>query len=100
VTVRHVVLLRFHPDATDQQLTHLRSGLDELPGIVGTTRAYHHGPDLSLADGNHQYAIVADFADLAGYEAYRDHAWHQQLIAERLRPILANRTAVQYEFED
>lgn len=100
MTVRHVVLIRFDPDATADQLAAFLSGLDELPGIVGTTTAYRHGPDLGIDDGNHDYAIIGDFADRAGYEQYRDHPWHRQFVAERLRPVLADRTAVQYELED
>jgi hypothetical protein len=97
--VRHVVLLRFTPDATEEQLAHFRAGLDALPTNVGNTGAYRHGNDLDLNQGTFDYAIVADFADLADYEQYRDHPWHRQMIDERMKPILAERAAVQYEID-
>ena len=90
-------MFRFSSDATEEQLLAFRSGLDELPANVGNTGDYRHGPDLDLNAGTFDYVIVADFADLADYERYRDHPWHQQFIAERLRPVLGERCAVQYE---
>jgi hypothetical protein len=43
--------------------------------------------------------VVADFDDQAGCLAYRDHAAHTQLIADRIAPIISDRAAVQYRFE-
>ena len=40
--------------------------------------------------------MVADFDDADGYRVYRDHPAHVAVIAERIRPILAGRAAVQY----
>jgi hypothetical protein len=40
---------------------------------------------------------VADFDDLEGYLTYRDNPEHRA-IAEFIRPITAERAAIQYEF--
>lgn len=95
--LRHVVLLRFAPDATDEAVRALRDGLAELPAAIPQIERYAFGPDLHIAEGNFDFALVADFADRAAYETYAAHARHRQLIAERIRPILAERVAVQYE---
>ena len=47
--------------------------------------------------GNFDLAVVADCDDVAGYRAYATHPAHLAVIAERIRPILADRAAVQYE---
>jgi hypothetical protein len=40
--------------------------------------------------------VVAEFDDEAGWRTYTDHPDHQRLIAERIRPHLVSRTAVQH----
>jgi hypothetical protein len=40
--------------------------------------------------------VVADFASIDAYLAYRDHPAHQAVLADRIRPILAARAAVQF----
>jgi hypothetical protein len=68
-----------------------------LPGAIDAIRAYSFGRDLGLGEGNASFVVVGDFDSVAGYEAYRDHPVHQELIATTIRPILAGRSAVQYE---
>jgi hypothetical protein len=40
---------------------------------------------------------VADFDDVDGYFVYRDHPDHVAVINESIRPILADRAALQHE---
>ena len=49
-----------------------------------------------MNEGNYDLVVVADFDDVDGYLVYRDHPDHQAVIAEHIRPILADRAAVQY----
>ncbi len=48
-----------------------------------------------MVDGNWDFAVVADFDDEEGWRTYTADATHQQIIAERIRPIVAERAAVQ-----
>jgi len=72
--------------------------LGRLPGLLPVLRAYHVGPDLGLAEGNFEFAVVADFDDLEGLQAYRDNPEHREIIARFIQPIAAGRAAVQYQF--
>jgi hypothetical protein len=94
--VRHVVMFEFTEGTTDEQIAAMTAGLETLPGLIPEIREYHVGPDLGLNEGNHRYAVVADFATEADYLTYRDHPAHLAVIAERVRPILATRAAVQF----
>ena len=72
-------------------------------GCRGPSRpsgAYRFGADAAVNDGNFDYVVVADFDDVAGYLAYRDHPAHQAAITEHIAPIVAERAAVQYQLED
>jgi hypothetical protein len=96
--IRHVVGLTWTPDATDTDLAALRAALADLPGQIPEIRAYRFGSDLGVADGNADFAIVADFDDVDAWRRYQDHPAHRAVLTDRIRPILAARAAVQFEF--
>ena len=93
---RHVVLLRFVPEATPAQRAAVLDGLSGLPAAIPELRSYVFGPDAGISTGNFDLAVVADFDDEAGYQVYATNPKHLTVIAERIRPILADRAAVQY----
>lgn len=95
--IRHVVTLSFRPEATDDQIAAVRSGLDELAATLPTIVSYRHGPDLGLVEGNADWVIVADFDDVDGWRAYAGDPRHLAFIDDVLRPILAARSASQHE---
>jgi len=95
--LRHVVLLKFVDEATQEQRQAVLDGLATLPPAIPAIRSYVFGLDAGIAEGNYDIAVVADFDDASAYRDYAAHPLHQQLIAERIRPILAARAAVQYE---
>ncbi len=94
---RHVSALTFSADATEEQVDEVVAALLELPSQIPQLRSYVVGRDAGLAEGNADLVIVADCDDVDGYLAYRDHPVHQQVLAERIRPILAARTAIQHD---
>jgi hypothetical protein len=94
---RHVVLLRWIADATTEQRAAVESGLAELPSRIPELRSYVFGADAHVNQGNFDLAVVADFDDFDGYVVYRDHPDHVAVLTDRIRPILAERAAVQHE---
>jgi len=95
--LRHVVLMRWKPGTSDAEKQAVREGLAALPAEIPEIRSYQFGDDLAIAEGNYGFAIVADFENPPDFQAYSVHEVHQKLIAERIRPILQDRAAVQYE---
>jgi Stress responsive A/B Barrel Domain len=91
-------MFRWAPEATEEQKQQVAAGLRRLPALLPVLRAYHVGPDLGLAGGNFEFAVVADFDDLEGYRVYRDNPEHREIIGKFIQPIAAQRAAVQYEF--
>ena len=84
-------------EATDEQKQQVAAELRRLPALLPALRAYHVGPDLGLAGGNFEFAVVADFDDLR-IPVYRDNPEHRAIIGKFIQPIVARRAAVQYEF--
>ena len=51
--------------------------------------------DIGISDGNATLAIVGDFADEAAYRTYAEHPVHLEVIAEKIKPFVQGRSAVQ-----
>ncbi len=94
---RHVVMMRFTPESTPAQLAAMQARLLQLPQQIPEIRDYVIGDDARINDGNFDFVIVADFDNVDDYLVYRDHPDHQAAIAESIRPLLAERVAVQHE---
>lgn len=97
--LRHVSILRWVPGATAAQRQAVSDALALLPGQVPEIRAYRFGTDARISAGNWDLAIVADFDDAEGYVSYASHPAHLALVAEHIRPILAERAAVQHHLD-
>ncbi len=95
--LRHVALFTWKPDASDVSIRAFADGLAGLSTRISEIRAYRFGPDVRLGGANEDFALVADFDDVAAYQRYGEHPAHRHLIAELLMPIVAGRHAVQYE---
>lgn len=96
---RHVVMFRWKDGTTAEHVRAAEDGLAGLPGAIPELRAYSFGPDAGVNEGNFDFAVVADFDDADGYVAYRDHPAHQSVLAELLRPHIAERAAVQFQVD-
>ncbi len=94
--LRHVVMMRLTDEATEADREAIVDGLRGLPALVPEIRSYSVGVDAGLAEGNFDLVVVGDFDDDEGYAAYSANADHQDVIATRIRPFLAERAAVQY----
>jgi hypothetical protein len=95
---RHIVLLTLTQDATEVSRQAILDGLATLPGRIPNLRTYTFGVDAGINEGNADVVAVADFDDVDGYLVYRDHEAHHQVINDFIKPVLASRAAVQYEF--
>ena len=97
--LRHVVLLRWKPGTSAAQLEALERAIATLPAQIPEIRSYRFGADAALTAGNFDFAIVADFADEAGFRSYASHPAHLRFIAEHTRPLVAERAAVQFRID-
>jgi hypothetical protein len=94
---RHVVMFSWIPAATEEQRAEVATRLLALRPEIPQIRSMHVGSDAGVNDGNHDFAVVADFDSVDDYLIYRDHPGHQAVIAAHIKPIVAARAAVQYE---
>ena len=87
--VDHVVLFRFRPDLTADDLqslfAELRGLANAVEGIVGFRGGAYRSPE-GLGQG-FTHGFVMAFADEAARDAYLPHPAHQRVVA-RLLPLL------------
>ena len=93
----HVALFTWKPGTTDDQVLELSEGLAALPGSIPEIRSYRFGPDAGLAEGNFDFAVVAEFDSTEGYKVYAAHPAHVDVITRLIRPMRDQRSAVQFE---
>jgi hypothetical protein len=53
--------------------------------------------DAGLSDGNGHTVLIADFPDVEAFHRYAQDPVHLSVIADHVRPWLAQRSAIQYE---
>ena len=97
--IRHAVLFKWKAGTTLEQVQALAAGLARLPAEIPEIAAYRFGSDLGQAEGNADFAIVADFASVEDWRSYVQHPAHVRLIEEYILPIRESRAVLQYEFE-
>lgn len=97
--VRHVVLFTWRDTTTTEQVEAVATALRRLPEVIPGIRRFELGADLAINDGNADFAVVADFASLEDYLAYRDHPEHRAVVTDVIAPLLASRTAVQHRLD-
>jgi Stress responsive A/B Barrel Domain len=96
--IRHVVLVRWTEETTELQKQRVAAEIARLPSLVPSLRAFRIGSDVGIDPGNFDFAVAADFDDVDGYLAYRNHPEHRAMISQFILPVVAQRVAVQYEF--
>jgi hypothetical protein len=91
-------MFRWKDGTSVRTIGEVEAALAKLPAAIPAIAAYSFGHDVGVNDGNYEFAVVADFATLDDYIAYRDHPDHKHVIVDVIVPnTIADRSAVQFE---
>jgi hypothetical protein len=96
--IRHIVTWRLATDDPTERAAQARKiagDLLALRGVVPSIVDITVGPDV-VGGGNWDVALVADFTDRAGLDAYVSHPDHQ-VVVTYVRSVVADRVAVDFE---
>ena len=95
--IEHIVLFRWKPEATTDQIAQgmnaLRGLQNSIPGIV----ALACGADFSGRAQGYTHALVIRFSDRAAFDFYGPSPAHQAAVNTYLRPILQD--VIDFDFE-
>ena len=95
--IRHVVVFTWSPEADADRRKATLEALRGLRREVGGMTSLVVADDAGLSDGNSDTVLIADFPDVEAYYRYAQDPVHLAVIAEHVRPWLAQRSAVQYQ---
>ncbi len=95
--IRNVTLVDFKPGTTKDYIAGIAAAMARLktPGLLHLSM----GADLSLREGNMNYAVVADFVDAAAYRAFDEDPERARIWRDMTGPALARDERVQYEIK-
>jgi len=94
--VTHVVIFTWIAGTTQQQIEVVGRALDGLATQLSAFVTIRHGPDLRFREGNGDYALVATFADRAGWDTYQADPRHKAFVRDVITPLMAARLTIQF----
>ena len=94
--VTHIVIFTWLPGVTDEQVAAFAMALDGLAAHRSDIITMQHGRDLLFRKGNGDYALVATFADKAGWDDYQADPAHKAFVRDFVTPIQASRLTIQF----
>lgn len=100
MSIRHIVLWKLAAEDADTRALHaeqIAERLLALPAAIPEIVRIEVGPNVAYPATNWDVALVADFDDVEGLDAYQTHPAHQEAGAF-IRTLVAERAAVDFPF--
>ena len=94
--ITHVVMMKFKPEVTAEEIDELEALLDRLPDRIDEIESYDFGRDVARSDRSYDFALVSVFANLDTLKHYQAHPEHQ-VVLKKLGGMCAHIAAVDYE---
>ena len=79
--IRHIVLIRFRPDVSEESIAAIFADLTSISGKIPGLGAIHAGRSESpeQIERGYMHGFTADFDDWAALAAYQDHPDHRRV---------------------
>ncbi len=96
---RHIITLKFADDTTPAQIAEVEQGFRAIYGSMPAMLEISMGPNVSQSGRAKRYdwVMTMDFATRSAYRAYSGGEQHDRLVAEKLVPIVADISGVDYD---
>lgn len=94
--ITHIVLFKFKPETTEDQVQQLAEGLGGLPEVIEEIREFRFGRDVLRTERSYDLGLVSSFDDLAALQRYQVHPAHQKVVSH-VKAIASSVVAVDYE---
>ena len=95
--IEHIVLFRWTPQATGEQVEQAMTGLRALKATVPGIADLTCGANFSDCSQGYTHGLVVRLTDRAALEAYGPHPAHQRVVQEFINPIRADALAFDFE---
>lgn len=95
--LRHIVLIKFKPDVTEDQRAAYRAAVQRFPEEIPEVLSLQCGDNVGSGPNHHDFAVVADFEDMAAFRRYIDGPHHKAYVEQHARKMVASLSAIQHE---
>ena len=96
--VEHVVLFKFKPTISKDEIAKITEDLKGLKGQIDGLIDLSVGENFSARSKGFDTGLVVRFADEKALATYQEHPEHVRILNEKLRPNLDDVIAVDYTF--
>ena len=97
--LNHVVLMKFKPEVSEEDIRELEKALDALPNKIMEIKVYEFGRDVLGSERSYDFALLALFANRAALERYQSHPDHLP-VAAKIGTMCANVVTVDFACAD
>ena len=87
--LNHIVLLKFKPGVTENDINKLEELLDDLPNHISEILVYEFGRNTIPSERAYDFALVSLFANPETLERYRQHPEHLKAL-DHIKDICEN----------
>ena len=94
--IRHMLLFRFKPDASEELKTIVLEGLRELPNQFPAMRHFGMGLNESRRDQTFTHVMTVEFDTEEQLHAYLNSPYHEERVVRDFRPAVADRAIASY----
>jgi stress responsive alpha/beta barrel protein len=95
--LRHIVMVTFKADATDAERAAVRTAVEGFADKCPDVRSLVCGDNVGSGPNHHDFAMVADFDDMAAFRRYTQCQAHKDYVAGPARAI-ERLSAIQHDW--
>ena len=78
--LHHIVLMKFNPGVSDEDVDRMQTMLDALPDKIIEIQTYEFGRDIVRSERSYDFALVSLFANPESLERYRQDPDHLKVL--------------------
>jgi hypothetical protein len=96
--INHTVLITFQRQLSAIEQSAIIEAARNMKSKIMEIRDMRFGVDIGLSsEPGNSFSLTATFDSIEGYKTYQTHPVHQEFIEKHIKPLLAERRAIQYE---
>ena len=95
---RHIVLVRWSAESSEEQRGAARAALETLPSLISEIRAARFGSNVGSGPNHHDFAVVMDFDDRDAFRRYIQHEAHRAYVDGPAKAAVGALAVLQHEW--
>jgi len=95
--LRHIVLVSFKPEASDDQIAAWHEAVTALCETSADVLSFSLGHNIGSGPNHQDAALVADFADMDAFRRYVGSDTHKAYVEDHARHVTARLAAIQHK---